>query len=135
MPTVITFEDTDALGIEVIDAQHRRFFDLLAGFAEAIEVGGDDEAVHQALEAMVDYVNDHFATEERYMRDFGYPDYDAHRRLHTGFVRKIISVNQALRDGHSEIDADLIAYLGCWFREHIRREDPKYAELFKARGL
>jgi hemerythrin len=131
----IEFQDVDALGIEIIDAQHRRYFELLNDLLAARAAGRGNEAVLDAVTAMVDYVDKHFATEERYMREFGYTDFAAHRELHAGFVRKVIALNRALRRGDDHLDDDLVAYLGEWFQTHIRQEDPKFVPLLKANGL
>jgi hemerythrin-like metal-binding protein len=129
------FQDTDALGIEIIDRQHQRFFELLGKLVAAQAAGSGREAVLEALDDMVTYVDEHFATEERYMREFDYADYTVHRELHASFVRKIIEMHRAVRRDADDLDDELVAYLGQWFKEHIRVEDPKYAALFRERGL
>jgi hemerythrin len=131
----IEFQDVDVLGIEIIDAQHQHYFELLNDLLAARAAGRGNDAVLDAVTSMVDYVDKHFATEERYMREFGYADFAAHRELHVGFVRKVIALNQALRRGDDHLDDDLVAYLGEWFRTHIHQEDPKFVPLFQANGL
>lgn len=130
-----TFCESDTLGIELIDAQHRRFYEILGRLAAARAAGQGPQSVLAVLSDMVSYVDEHFGTEERYMRELGYVDYQAHRKLHAGFVRKIITMQHDYRAGGTKLDDDLIAYLGDWFTAHIRGEDPKYAEVFRAHGL
>ncbi len=134
MATVM-FSEVDTLGIEIIDAQHRRFYEILGRLVAARASGRGHQAVLLALDDMVTYVDEHFGTEERYMQEFGYDGYAAHRQLHAAFVRKIMATHQNLRQGVDGLDGDLIAYLGDWFTAHIRHEDPKYADLFRAKGL
>jgi hypothetical protein len=40
-------------------------------------------------------VANHFATEEKYMRQFKYPDYEGHRNEHLAFSNKATSLNTA----------------------------------------
>ena len=129
------FNEIDELGIEVIDAQHRRFYELLGKVVVARTAGLGERAVLEVLDDMVTYVDEHFAAEEGYMREFGYAGLEAHRALHAGFVRKIMEVSREARRGVDNLDDALLTYLGNWFTAHIRHEDPKYAELFKANGL
>jgi hemerythrin len=133
--TTATFREVDSLGIEIIDAQHRRFYVILGRLVAARAAGQSRQAVQLVLDDMVSYVDEHFGLEERYMLEFGYDDYAAHRQLHAGFVRKIMTTQQEYRRAIDGLDDGLIAYLAGWFTAHIRGEDPKYVELFKANGL
>jgi hemerythrin len=133
--TTATFNEVDTLGIEIIDAQHRRFYEILGRLVAARASGQGHGAILPVLDDMVTYVDEHFGTEESYMREFGYDDYAAHRQLHAGFVRKIMTTHQEYRRGVDGLDDGLIAYLANWFTAHIRHEDPKYADLFRANGL
>ncbi len=130
-----TFNDVDSLGIALIDEQHRRFYEILGRLVAARGSGQGRQAVLLVLDDMVSYADEHFGTEESLMLEYGYPDYAAHRQLHAGFVRKIMTTHQDYRRGVDGIDDALIAYLANWFTTHIRNEDPKYADLFRANGL
>ncbi|MEZ4386394.1 MAG: bacteriohemerythrin [Candidatus Krumholzibacteriia bacterium] len=129
------FNEVYAIGIDIIDRQHRRFFEILGRLVAARAAGEGRQAVLSVLDEMVDYVDEHFSAEESYMREFGYAEFAAHRRLHAGFVTEVMHAHRAYRDGNEHLDDELLEYLGHWFTMHIRREDPKYVELFRANGL
>ena len=61
-----SLEWTDALALDLpaMDDTHREFVDLLA----AVEEAPDDRLV-TAWRALIDHTEDHFAREDRWMRD------------------------------------------------------------------
>lgn len=123
------------LGIELIDKQHGRFFELMN---QLIEADAGDE--HQRLVADIigelsDYVTDHFGTEEELMARFKYPELEAHQELHAQFATRVEEFKQAFAAGEIGLEDQIMASLVDWFTGHVMQEDMKYLELFRENGL
>ena len=123
------------LGIEVIDGQHARFFELMNRMVASDTLDGNRELVAEVLAEMVAYVHDHFQTEEELMERFEYPDMMAHVLKHAQFAAIVENFHDKYVNEEIGLDDEVMGYLVEWFTEHIRVEDPKYVELFKANGV
>jgi hemerythrin-like metal-binding protein len=133
--TTATSREKPALGIAIIDEQHRRIGEILGQLAAARAAGHGRDAVLATLDDLITCVDEHLGVEEQYMRDFGYQERGPHRALHADFVRRIIEAQRAVRRGEEHRIDTLVDDLDAWFTTHIRQEDPRYAELFRAKGL
>ncbi len=134
-PSVAFFHWSDemSVGIRELDAQHRRLISLTNFLVVAMLTGKRRETRRAAVAATLDYAAVHFATEEVYMRAFGYDDYEAHHQEHMEFTRRGQELrDRADRDGSS---LETIDFLGAWLRHHIAFSDKGYESLFRARGL
>ena len=68
--------------ISVADDQHKTLFKMLNELHD-LAGGSDRAAIGRSLDALVKFVVDHFATEEKLMQMHNYPDFDAHKAEHT----------------------------------------------------
>lgn len=128
-PVMLTFSDKYLTGVDMIDRQHRRLFDIL----EELNTLNTDEYMHDkfdaimdVLEELKDYTVKHFEDEERYMKDIGYEGLPAQQRAHQAFVDKIESINlDDLDDHQQEYMDELIDFLANWLINHIMKMDQK----------
>jgi len=124
-------ELTDDLltGIKQIDNQHRQLLDqgnqIL--FPETGRLR--DEDILDGLEFLIRYVDEHFSTEERLMKYYGYAKQDGHKKQHQRLRREV----EELFDRGKKADpvttlATEINYLFTdWFNYHIKEWDRGYA--------
>ncbi len=123
------------MGIELIDQQHGRFFELMNSLFEA-DVGDEHRSlVAGVLAELSDYVKDHFDTEEELMTRFEYDELEAHQALHAKFVAEVIEFEQKYVAGKIGLEDELLGSMVDWFTKHVMQEDMKYRELFRAKGL
>jgi hemerythrin len=118
------WSDVLELGLPLIDAQHRRFFELAASFS-----GQDDQVrVMKALAMLSDYIRSHFRDEEQLMAAGNYPGLEAHCRLHADFRRMLADLFRRARGMTLDEIADEVKYLiNGWFYHHIVTVDFEYA--------
>ena len=93
------WDDNYSVGVAEIDEQHQELIELINRLHEAIEQGSAGNAASSAineldtmssvLDELVDYSCYHFSTEEKYMLEYTYPEYDRHKRLHAQFVDRV----------------------------------------------
>lgn len=115
-------------GIAVIDEQHRVFVEMIAELGERIENGQERQGLLDALQGMTAYAAFHFTDEEALMRQAGYVDLPAHRKLHAHFLSRCEALD--LTSGTARRPAALAAlgYLMAWLLGHIKVEDMAFAK-------
>ncbi|MQN02362.1 MAG: hemerythrin [Lachnospiraceae bacterium] len=126
------FTDEYKTGIELIDSEHKKLFDIM-GRVNALIHNEDlydrfDEIV-ELIGELRDYTKFHFSDEEKYMAEHNYPGLDAQRKAHQGFVDYLEKIDLEEVDEDQEAYlTDLLAYLLKWLSGHILGMDKKIGE-------
>ena len=120
-------------GYEKVDNQHRQLVAALNDLSEANSSGKGDKAVIQTLEFLTSYTVKHFADEEKLQKDFNYPDYLFHKRIHDDFKMTVKEMTERIiRAGPSEaLVNEVITQLGDWLLNHIKGDDFRMAAFVK----
>ncbi|MBQ8822599.1 MAG: bacteriohemerythrin [Lachnospiraceae bacterium] len=116
-------------GIELVDAQHARLFEIINEADKLIkaELLHDkyDEIVH-ILNVLKDYTVTHFTDEEAYMERIGYEGLSAQKVAHMSFVDMLNQVNlDNVDDNQQEYLEELVVYLKNWLIVHILKVDKR----------
>lgn len=126
------FTDQYKTGIELIDNEHRKLFDIMGRVNALIHnenLYDRFDEIMSLIDELRDYTVFHFTDEEKLMEDCGYPMLDAQKKAHAGFVRELNQVN--LDDIDEDQEAyltDLLEYLLHWLTTHILGMDKKIGE-------
>ena len=109
-----------AVGIEEIDTQHQELFLRVARVRDAA-FSGDVSEVDRTLAFLQQYVEFHFAAEERFMAEQRYPGLDRHREEHAWLLQAVREIEaDHRRDGpRAEATARVERFLSDWVRTHI----------------
>lgn len=129
-----SWNDKYLTGHAEIDAQHRHLFDVLNRLYTALKEQRGDAGIQVALDELADYVQVHFATEERVMRDNDYPGLDEHSAAHARFTREVGSMRQRGPYMHA---FELLNFIGYWIVDHVGHADVaigKHLRLLEAQG-
>lgn len=129
----VPWQDRFGVGNAVIDADHKRLFELFNEFVGAVNADSADSDIQGVLAELLDYTDTHFDREEGLMRAHGYPDYAAHKAMHDAFVRQLHDVNSAL-DAGGEKGAFVLGFLGKWLTGHILGVDKTLGAYLAERG-
>lgn len=121
------------MGIEIIDAQHRRIVEYINLLHEA-RMRGDKDAIARVIEELVDYTLSHFSVEEALMEQARYPFLEPHKRVHEAFARRIGEYRQRFKldEDTAVVATDLQNTLIVWLMDHIKREDMDYGPAVRA---
>jgi hemerythrin len=119
-------------GIPEIDGQHRELLSQIAALGEASRTG-DVSRAEEILAYLERYAADHFATEERIMWGFGYPDREAHWSLHLGFAIELAGrkASHAANRAEAPLLVDLAEWMDRWLNEHVLRADAEMARFIR----
>ncbi len=130
------WSDKYSLGIQDIDAQHRRFFDAARRLYDEVLNCTGEESVEDSLAFLRKYAEEHFACEEAYMEKHAYPHLEAHQQLHADFMERLgdLVEDYDIYGAPSQAMADQILELTQgWLVEHIMDEDTQYARHIAAK--
>lgn len=113
------------VNVEDIDHQHEELFRMMNELFEATWDGKGKDFICDCLKFLANYCVDHFKTEENYMKQFGYPDYDAHKKAHDEFTSKTVEfINVYENSGvTTEMLVSVVSEIGKWTKDHIRDMD------------
>ncbi len=125
------------LGVPQIDGQHQELFRRVTDFVETVRkpVPWEEkvEKVNQTLAFMKDYVVTHFHDEEAYQKKIGYPQLEAHTKIHNDMVAYVVDIaRQYEEQGYQEqLIQQFAGKLLAWLINHVASEDQKIADYAK----
>lgn len=132
--SIIAWSDDLSVGVERLDAHHKRLIDLLNQLSTAVEAGDAEHVTGLVLGELVRYVFYHFGEEERLMEVAGYEDLVAHRQAHRVMAEHIRTLEKNYDSDPSTVAArELSEFLADWLVHHIRSEDQRYMPVLGAR--
>ncbi len=132
---MLEWDNKYSVEISLIDEEHKTLFSLLNKVIVAKEHNDNSEELWEVLSEMTNYALTHFKTEEAYMKELNYPEYQNHKEEHRDFYTEIIAYHDKVIKGDSQIANEIIEYLKWWFVNHIQVTDNKYIACFKENSL
>jgi hemerythrin len=121
------------MGIKLIDDQHKgllefanELFNHSTG-REWEERAYFSEVIHQAVQ----YIKEHFATEEKVMIVTKFPKYNEHKKAHDEFTLTVVQSVKDYEYGKQMVLAKFARFLKDWVLTHIAVMDMQYAVYFK----
>lgn len=128
---VIAWSTRYAVGIKVIDGQHREMLELVKRVLEGRRAGREPDELVEVLRELVRCTEHHFATEERLMDEIG-----AKATRHRAEHRRLL---ESLRRFTDRLDAETLAsaprFLRQWLLQHIEAVDRPFAAFLRKRGV
>lgn len=115
-----------ALGIEEIDAQHKKIFERLLAIENAVTKRDPWHILRFQLDELAAYMKFHLAVEEAMLEIIRYPGRSEHRESHARILEQVAELESALKeDSKAE---DLVRFFEGWFLKHVLAADRRYAE-------
>lgn len=110
----LTWNDALLMGYPAMDTTHEEFVRVLHELRSSA-----DEQLPARLQALREHLEQHFAQEDRWMAETGFPPRDCHIDEHAAVLRSVREV-QALMEqgGHEAVCRDLASELARWFPGH-----------------
>jgi hemerythrin len=132
---MITWKEKDSMGISIIDEEHKEFIDIINKAIATMEHNDNPKELKEVLYGITMYAMIHFSTEETYMMEFNYPEYQTHRNEHIDFSEKTLAYCNRVADGDSHFTNEILESLKQWLVKHIQVTDKKYIDCFRRNGL
>ena len=132
---MIEWDEEYSVGISIIDDEHQEFIKIINGVLAAKLLDSSSDKIEELLTGMIDYAWKHFRTEESYMIEFKYPEYQYHKEEHFNFIHRVNSYCDRLLSGGYQLAKEILEFLKQWLVKHIHGTDKKYIECFVRNGL
>lgn len=128
--------DSLSVGVDMIDKQHKAWFEKAEQLFEAGKSGKAKEFIAELLNFLDEYTQMHFRDEEAYMKKINYPEYDVQKKLHTAFIAELAKLKQDFAQSGGNILVILNAnqMVLNWLTNHISTQDKKIGQYAKKMG-
>ena len=117
------WDDKYATGIDRIDDDHKNLIMLINEVHRLFVYGSQDHDYADVLNSLCTYVASHFAYEETWMSENGYPNRKEHLLEHQRFSMKVSESVEGVKNGTGRLSLDLLSFLRVWLLTHIAVHD------------
>ena len=139
---MFAFTDKYMTGIEMVDDEHRRLFEIIAETKDVIDsefLADKYDHIMNLLDQLREYTEFHFKDEEVLMEKIGYPRLEVQKRAHAAFVERLVEIDfkdlDNMDDNQQEYLLELIQFLISWLSNHILGEDKKIGDFIVKQGI
>ncbi|NLP44928.1 MAG: hemerythrin family protein [Peptococcaceae bacterium] len=124
---MLVWKDEYSIGVELIDAQHQRLFEIgndIYNLLENYLLDDKYDKIMVIIQELKDYTKYHFKTEEEYMMQIKYPKFFSQKVAHDDFINKIEEFElQDIDQDQEKYIRELLEFVFTWILEHIVRQD------------
>ena len=120
------FTEDCLIGIEQIDAEHRKLFSMVNEAMEVLQrAEGEEQAVVELIFNLRNYAIIHFKHEEEYMEKINDPELPKQKKEHAAFREKVNSISLDGLTGETgrKTLEELLIFLARWLYRHILGSD------------
>lgn len=111
--------------VAIADEQHKKLFNLVNALHEVLP-GGDKGSVGGCLDELIDFVAEHFQTEERLMQEKGYSGYEKHKAEHDKLLATCADIKNKFEAGETDLTTETTEFVKDWLDRHIPSVDRLY---------
>ena len=129
------WDEKYSVNIEIIDKQHKRLFELIENFYDALKQKQIKRGMSEILEGLTEYSIYHFQTEEALMEQHRYPNYQQHRAIHAQFIEKVGEFRSRFESGQLLIPIEVANFLKDWLSNHILGTDKQFSPFLREKGV
>jgi len=119
----LDWKDVLNIGLPRIDEQHKELIALSNGLLQAMVNGMGADVLEDVFNELRDYTCTHFADEERYMEELGYPQLVEHQAAHRQLTRDVDQFRIRLLSGKDLSPTEALDFLNNWIIKHIMEMD------------
>jgi hemerythrin len=121
-------------GYALVDNQHKQLIAAVNNMIDASKNNKGDQAVMETVDFLTGYTIKHFADEEKLQKQFNYPDYLMHKRIHDDFKNTVGGYTARLiKEGPTQALINEVSdAIGAWLLNHIKGDDFRMAAFVKA---
>ena len=124
---MLVWKDDYAVGVELIDEQHKQLFVIGNKIYDLLEnylLDDKYDKIVLIIEELKEYTKYHFQSEEQYMMQVKYSKLFSHKVEHDDFIAKIEETDfNAIDNNQEEFIRDLLLFVFNWISEHILQND------------
>jgi hemerythrin len=134
MPLVEWSDEKMSVKVGMIDRQHKKMVGMINGLFDAVEAGQGKELLAELLIKLVHYTQYHFATEEKYFKQYEYPEMIIHKGEHDQLRAQVALLDERYYTGDKMITSEVMKLLNDWLFDHIIGSDRKFGLFLNEKG-
>ena len=127
----LLWDESYKIGVQKIDRQHRKLFDLLERLRQSLKFGVDNPIVGATIKDLVEYTQIHFAAEEEIQKQIHFEGFRQHQKLHQDLLKELAQILLKLKNNEEFNALNLHDFLKHWILNHILTEDIKIGNAYK----
>lgn len=128
-------DDAYSVGIEIIDNQHKRLFEIGSQIYELTDDYSsydNYDAIVKLVDELLEYTEYHFRTEEDMFEKFNYSETESHKEEHKKFLGKLDQVDlEQMDEDQEKVMKEILMFVFIWIMEHIKVTDTMYVDFIK----
>ncbi|MCW8825440.1 MAG: hemerythrin family protein [Gammaproteobacteria bacterium] len=129
MVEFIEWSDDYCVGNNLIDIQHKLFFEMVRDLSQRVKSGKRDVQAAEIVQFLNDYIDMHFSDEEKLLREIHFPDLKNHQAIHNEFSKSIQRLNRELYSEEVSYILDkILSVTQNWFLDHILTQDKEFSK-------
>ena len=129
---LFNFDNEFKLGIEHIDLEHAGLVNMLNEVHNLIRANEKTKARDYFRDTLSAFIGQHFAHEEAFLQEIGYPQLDEHKKIHAQFRQSMDAVLPQLDSEDDTAFRNGLTDVYTWIINHIGKTDRKYAAFYQA---
>jgi hemerythrin len=129
---LFNFDNEFKLGIEQIDKEHAGLVNMLNEVHILIRENEKAKARDFFRDTLSAFIEQHFAHEEAFLQDIGYPQLEEHKKIHAQFRQSMEATLSHLDSEDDTVFRNGLTDVYTWIINHIGKTDRKYAAYLEA---
>lgn len=127
MGQLLTWTEKMSVGVDALDADHRKLMALVNELHAAVRGRAPRETIGRILDELITYTEYHFAVEEQLQKLARFPDRDAHAEKHRRLEQQVRDMRETFRRDPVALNkVEVFDFLSDWLVRHILGDDMKY---------
>ncbi|MGR3303889.1 MAG: bacteriohemerythrin, partial [Candidatus Scalindua sp.] len=123
---MIELDDRYKIYVALISEDHKKLIGAIDKAIAAKQHRKSQKEMKEILHDIIRYAVKHFATEEIYMIEFKYPEYQYHKEEHLDFSIKALAYHNRIINSDYQTANKILEYLKQWQVNHFRETGKKY---------
>lgn len=133
--SLMAWNDSLSIKVKQVDDQHKKLVDMVNELHDAMKEGKGNEVLGKILTGLINYTATHFATEEKLMAQYGYPESPGHKSEHEKLVKQVVELQNNFKAGKAILTLDVMMFLKGWLVKHIQGDDRKFGAYLNTKGV
>jgi hemerythrin-like metal-binding protein len=129
------WSDRFSVGVKQLDGQHMQLVDTLNSLHEGMMNGQAQAVTGPLLMKLLDYTQNHFATEEKLMASTKCPSLARQQAEHAALTKQVEELMSRYDRGEISVNIQLLNFLRDWLTNHILKEDKEYGPWLNQNGV
>ncbi len=132
---LLRWSDSLSVGIDSLDAQHKKLIELINELNANINSRSTKEALGKILNELIEYTGQHFQSEEKLFARHDYPEQATHEEAHSKLIEQILQFQEQYNRGEKDISPELMDFLRDWLLIHLKKTDMQYSSYLLSKGV